>query len=72
MSPEMILKQGHTRSVDFYGIGALLYEMIYGFPPFYCQNTNKMFTDILQKKIQFPQQVKVSSELKALLGTPNK
>ena len=35
MSPEMILKGGHDRSVDFYGMGALLYEMIFGFPPFY-------------------------------------
>ncbi len=31
----MILKVGHNRSVDYYGMGALLYEMIYGFPPFY-------------------------------------
>ncbi len=35
MSPEMIKKNGHNYSVDFYGIGALLYEMIYGFPPYY-------------------------------------
>ena len=35
MSPEMILTGGHDRCVDFYGMGALLYEMIFGFPPFY-------------------------------------
>ena len=43
MSPEMIQKGGHDRKVDFYGMGALLYEMVFGFPPFYTSNTNKMF-----------------------------
>ena len=64
MSPEMILKGGHDRSVDFYGMGALLYEMIFGFPPFYCQNTNKMFQDIMQKQLTFPSQIKISAYLK--------
>jgi serum/glucocorticoid-regulated kinase 2 len=35
MSPEMILKEGHNFGVDLYGLGALLYEMVFGFPPFY-------------------------------------
>lgn len=47
MAPEMIKKRGHDLKVDYYGMGALLYEMIYGYPPFYTQDTNKMFKDIL-------------------------
>lgn len=35
MSPEMIKKQGHDYSVDHYSLGAILHEMIFGFPPFY-------------------------------------
>ena len=68
MSPEMILKGGHDRGVDFYGMGALLYEMVFGFPPFYQQNTDKMFQDIMQKKLSFPSQIKISIELKQLLS----
>ena len=34
MSPEMIQKEGHNFSVDFYGLGALLYEMVLEFPLF--------------------------------------
>lgn len=54
MSPEMIGKGGHDRSVDFYGLGAILYEMIYGFPPFYSQDQTKMFNDIVYKQLYFP------------------
>ena len=35
MSPEMLEGVGHGRSVDFYSLGALLYEMLTGLPPFY-------------------------------------
>lgn len=49
MSPEMINKKGHNYSVDYYSLGALLYEMIFGYPPFYSQDVNKMFNDIITK-----------------------
>ena len=35
MSPEMIMKNGHNYLVDIYGLGALLYEMVFGYPPYY-------------------------------------
>ena len=50
----MIKKEGHDFSVDYYGLGALLYEMIFGFPPFYSNNHTKMIGDILQKQVVFP------------------
>jgi len=40
MSPEMILQVGHTYPVDFYCMGALLYELLIGLPPFYSRDTN--------------------------------
>lgn len=38
MAPEMILRAGHNTSVDYYSLGALLYELVTGLPPFYCKN----------------------------------
>lgn len=38
MPPEMILREGHSFGVDFYTLGALLYELVTGLPPFYSRN----------------------------------
>lgn len=35
MCPEMLLKIGHNRLLDYYMIGITLYEMLVGIPPFY-------------------------------------
>jgi serine/threonine protein kinase len=40
--------------VDFYSLGAILHEMIYGYPPFYTTNTNQMFKEIVNKSLSFP------------------
>lgn len=55
MSPEM-LKQGrvHGRSVDFYSLGALLFEMLTGLPPFFSECREEMYRRICHKEIEFP------------------
>jgi serine/threonine protein kinase len=40
MPPEMILKEGHSLPVDFYCLGAVLYELVTGLPPFYSKNAD--------------------------------
>eukprot|EP00759_Apiculatamorpha_spiralis_P004353 PhF_6_TR12593/c0_g1_i1/m.19840/K13303/SGK2; serum/glucocorticoid-regulated kinase 2 len=65
MSPELILKKGHTKAVDWWSLGIFLYEMVYGLPPFYTQNVSDMYEMILSKPLQFPPFF--SPELKSLL-----
>ena len=54
MSPEILNGVSHGRAVDFYGLGALLYEMIVGTPPFYDQSPSRMEWNILNTSPKFP------------------
>jgi len=45
---------GHDRKVDIYCLGALLFEMLTGLPPFYNKDTNKMYERILHNEPSFP------------------
>jgi serum/glucocorticoid-regulated kinase 2 len=54
MSPEMLADDYHTRMVDFYSLGAILYEMLTGLPPLYSTNKEEMYLNIVQKDIVYP------------------
>ena len=65
LSPEMISKEGTTKASDIYGIGAILFELISGAPPFFSQDENLMYKNISENKLMFPEFF--SEELKDLL-----
>lgn len=43
MSPEMLTGEGHNMGVDYYSLGAILFEMLTGLPPFYSTDRNHMY-----------------------------
>ena len=43
LSPEMLLHKGTGKSADFYGIGAVIFEMLVGEPPFYNDYIPEMY-----------------------------
>lgn len=43
LSPEMIMGSGHDKTLDWWALGILIYEMIIGIPPFYNPNKNQMY-----------------------------
>lgn len=67
LAPELLLGQGYTKSVDWWTLGVLLYEMLTGLPPFYDENTNEMYRKILQDPLHFPAPEIVPNDAKSLL-----
>lgn len=54
LAPEILHNKGHGKAVDWWALGTLMYEMMVGLPPFYDQNTQKMYTKILLDPLLFP------------------
>ncbi|KAI8495889.1 PREDICTED: serine/threonine-protein kinase Sgk3-like isoform X2 [Branchiostoma belcheri] len=52
LAPEVLRKQAYDRSVDWWCLGAVLYEMLYGLPPFYSRDTAEMYENILYKPLK--------------------
>lgn len=43
LAPELLIWHGYNKTVDWWTLGVLLYEMPIGLPPFYDENTNEMY-----------------------------
>lgn len=75
LAPELLLGQGYTRSVDWWTLGILLYEMLTGLPPFYDENIPKMYKKILGDPLKFPEMFDTQAKdllIKLLDRNPNK
>ena len=67
MSPEVILSRGCNRTVDWWALGVLLYEMVYGIPPFYDKNVQQMYKNTVLRPLKFRNYAKLSKNGKDFL-----
>ncbi|KAG1704556.1 hypothetical protein DVH05_005487 [Phytophthora capsici] len=54
MPPEMIRRKAYNQAVDWWALGALIYEMVTGYPPFRHNNRKKLHQKILNEKLALP------------------
>ncbi|KAH9166061.1 AGC/Akt protein kinase [Lactarius sanguifluus] len=57
LAPEIL----NDRTIDWWTLGVLLYEMLVGLPPFYDEITDKMYEKILRDPLVFPDEVAASA-----------
>lgn len=54
MPPEIINHKSYSKSVDWYLVGILLYEMLTGFPPYFSKNSKMIQKNIVNNKLEIP------------------
>ena len=54
LAPEIILNKGHSKPVDWWCLGILVYEMLVGIDPFNDDDPMMIYQKIIKGKIKFP------------------
>ncbi|GFP87001.1 phototropin-2 [Phtheirospermum japonicum] len=67
IAPEIITGEGHSSAIDWWALGILLYEMLYGRTPFRGKNRQKTFANILHKDLTFPSSITVTLAARQLI-----
>lgn len=66
MAPEIVNKTGHDTLADYWSLGALLYDMTTGGPPFTATNRYKLMEQITKAELAVP--AKLTRDLVSLIG----
>jgi serum/glucocorticoid-regulated kinase 2 len=65
LAPEILSGGGYDKTIDWWTLGVLLYEMLAGLPPFYDEVVEKMYEKILNEPLRFGEEF--SSEACSIL-----
>ncbi|CAL0322274.1 unnamed protein product [Lupinus luteus] len=54
LAPEILLGTGHGYTADWWSVGVILFELLVGLPPFNAEHPQRIFDNILNRKIPWP------------------
>ncbi|GAB4854474.1 hypothetical protein Ancab_023057 [Ancistrocladus abbreviatus] len=69
IAPEVLLKKGYGMECDWWSLGAIMYEMLVGYPPFYADDPITTCRKIVNWRnyLKFPEDAKLTPEAKDLI-----
>lgn len=70
LAPETIRGEPQDETSDWWSVGCILYEFLYGYPPFHANEPDQVFENILARRIHWPPEEEddVSPEAKDLIN----
>ncbi|KAF2468114.1 putative response regulator receiver RIM15p [Lindgomyces ingoldianus] len=70
LAPETIAGSGQDEVSDWWSLGCILFECLYGYPPFHAETPDQVFQNILSRKIDWPDDDsdEISGEAKDLMN----
>ncbi|CAM8961226.1 unnamed protein product [Rhodiola kirilowii] len=69
IAPEVLMKKGYGKECDWWSLGAIMYEMLVGYPPFYADDPITTCRKIVHWRnyLQFPEDARLSPEARDLI-----
>ncbi|KZV32976.1 serine/threonine-protein kinase tricorner-like [Dorcoceras hygrometricum] len=70
IAPEVLLKKGYGMECDWWSLGAIMFEMLVGYPPFYSDDPMSTCRKIVNWRthLKFPEEAKLSLAAKDLIS----
>ena len=78
VAPEVLMRKGYGKEIDWWSVGVIFYEMLIGYAPFCSKETNEVCYKVLnwKKFLKIPSNKKISENAKDLImkmiNNPNK
>lgn len=54
LAPEVIMRVGHGKAVDWWTVGCLIFELLTGLPPYYTSDREELFDRIKLSSVKYP------------------
>ncbi|KAA3673885.1 serum/glucocorticoid-regulated kinase 3, partial [Paragonimus westermani] len=62
MAPEVVRREGYDFAVDWWSLGVMLYEMLFGLPPFYHKVRERMYNAILREPLRLCDTISLAAQ----------